>query len=373
MLWIIYEIWILYDPSVDIFGGAYIRRVIVLLLIFLGALPLLKLQGAYFAIATWLIAAAVASIFNEWRVVGAGGGMNITSETTVTGRYYAGFIIVVLATLVVWWLLKSRYGQALTAVRDDEEAASAVGIDIRRIKTIVFVISAPMAAAAAALFYIDAVTITPAGAFYIGWSAYMVFIVVSGGMGTLAGPLVGAVLYVIVDRFLVAVWGGGELTLGLASVVIILVIPRGVMGLWSDFRPSLDRWFNEQEIRAARSTRAPEPTVWPAPIPSTHGPQFLARPAAPPLGATCELCPFPTPCPSRRRAGSCCCLARARQSASLSDARQSALAGPYGRISRSARSDPSCRAGHYSFVFLAMDSGARPALADEAQAFRTSR
>ena len=287
VLWIIYEIWILYDPSVDIFGGAYIRRVIVLLLIFLGALPLLKLQGAYFAIATWLIAAAVASIFNEWRVVGAGGGMNITSETTVTGRYYAGFIIVVLATLVVWWLLKSRYGQALTAVRDDEEAASAVGIDIRRIKTIVFVISAPMAAAAAALFYIDAVTITPAGAFYIGWSAYMVFIVVSGGMGTLAGPLVGAVLYVIVDRFLVAVWGGGELTLGLASVVIILVIPRGVMGLWSDFRPSLDRWLNEQAVRAARSTRRPEPTLWQASsIPSTHGPQSLARPAAPPLGAT---------------------------------------------------------------------------------------
>jgi ABC-type branched-subunit amino acid transport system permease subunit/aromatic ring-opening dioxygenase catalytic subunit (LigB family) len=261
LLWIIYEVWILYDPSVDIFGGAYIRRVILLLLIFLGAVPLLRLQGAYFAIATWLIAAAVASIFNEWRVVGAGGGMNITSDTTVSGRYYAGFIIVVLATLVVWWLLKSRYGQALTAVRDDEEAAAAVGIDIRRIKTMVFVISAPMAAAAAALFYIDAVTITPAGAFYIGWSAYMVFIVVSGGMGTLSGPLIGAVLYVIVDRFLVAVWGGGELTLGLASVLIILLAPRGVMGLWSDFRPTLDRWLNDQITHTKHSAKRSNVTV----------------------------------------------------------------------------------------------------------------
>lgn len=240
-LWFAYEVWIAYDPAVDIFGGAYIRRVIILLLIFLGALPLLKLQGAYFAIATWLIAAAVASIFNEWRVVGAGGGMNIASDTSVAGRYYAGLIIVALATAVVWWLLNSRYGQALTAVRDDEEAATAVGIDIRRVKTLVFVISAPMAAVAASLFYIDSVTITPTDAFHIRWSAYMVFVVVAGGMGTLAGPIIGAVLYVTIDRFLVGFWGGGELTLGLASVLIILIMPRGVMGLLGDGKAAWDR------------------------------------------------------------------------------------------------------------------------------------
>lgn len=97
VLWAIYEAVIAVNPAADIFGSAYIRRIILLFLIFLGALPLLKLQGAYFAVATWLIAAAVASIFNEWRVVGAGGGMNIANETTVTGRYYAGLIL-----LVVW-------------------------------------------------------------------------------------------------------------------------------------------------------------------------------------------------------------------------------------------------------------------------------
>ncbi|WP_378944807.1 hypothetical protein [Mesorhizobium sp. ANAO-SY3R2] len=252
-LWFVYEIWIAYDPAVDIFGGAYIRRVIILLMIFLGALPLLKLQGAYFAIATWLIAAAVASIFNEWRVVGAGGGMNIASDTTVAGRYYAGLIIVALATAVVWWLLNSRYGQALTAVRDDEEAATAVGIDIRRVKTLVFVISAPMAAVAASLFYIDSVTITPADAFHIRWSAYMVFVVVAGGMGTLAGPIIGAVLYVIIDRFLVGFWGGGELTLGLASVLIILIAPRGVMGLLGDAFAAWERRAN------ARGSGLPSP------------------------------------------------------------------------------------------------------------------
>lgn len=233
-----YEVLIYFEPTADIFGSTYIRRVILLLLIFFGALPLLKLQGAYFAVATWLVAAAVASIFNEWKVVGAGGGMNIVSDTTVTGRYYAGLIVVIVSTFVVWQLLNSRYGKALTAVRDDEDAAASIGINIRRIKTLVFVISAPIAGLAAAIFFIDSVTITPPDAFHIRWSAYVVFIVVAGGMGSLSGPIIGAIAFVIVDRILVGFWGGGELTLGIASVVLILFLPRGIAGLISDLRES---------------------------------------------------------------------------------------------------------------------------------------
>lgn len=236
ILWIFYEIVIAYNPGADLFGSAYIRRVIFLFVIFLGALPLLRLQGAYFAVATWLIAAAVASIFNEWQVVGAGGGMNIANETSMMGRYYAGLALLIIATLIVWWLLRSKFGQALTAVRDDEEAATAIGIDIRRIKTMVFLISAPMAGLAAALYYIDAVTITPPDAFHIRWSAYAVFIVVAGGMGTLSGPIIGAIAFIIVQRFLVAIWGGGDLTLGIAAVLLILLLPRGIAGFLADLR-----------------------------------------------------------------------------------------------------------------------------------------
>lgn len=236
ILWIIYEIIIAYNPAADLFGSAYIRRVIFLFGIFLGALPLLRLQGAYFAVATWLIAASVASIFNEWQVVGAGGGMNIANETSMIGRYYAGLVLLIVSTVIVWWLLRSKFGQALTAVRDDEEAATAIGIDIRRIKTMVFLISAPMAGLAAALYYIDAVTITPPDAFDIRWSAYAVFIVVAGGMGTLSGPIIGAIAFIIVQRFLVTIWGGGDLTLGIAAVLLILLLPRGIAGLLSDLR-----------------------------------------------------------------------------------------------------------------------------------------
>lgn len=236
VLWIVYELLIWTDPVWDVFGDDYVRRVSILLLIFLGALPLLRLQGAYFAVATWLIAAAVASVFGGWEVVGAGGGLNIPSDTTLAERYYVGLVILAASTLAVWWLLRSKYGLALTAVRDDEEAAMTVGVDVRRAKTLVFLISAPMVGLAGGLFYIDNVTITPPDAFHIRWSAFIVFVVVAGGMGSLAGPIVGAVVYVIVDRLVAGYLGTGELALGLFAVLIILLLPRGLMGVVADLR-----------------------------------------------------------------------------------------------------------------------------------------
>jgi ABC-type branched-subunit amino acid transport system permease subunit/aromatic ring-opening dioxygenase catalytic subunit (LigB family) len=237
-LWILYEILVHYYPAADVFRSAYVRRVSILLLIFLGALPLLKLQGAYFAVASWLVAAAVGTVFNEWEVVGAGGGMQIKSDVTLPQLYYVSFAGLVACTLIIWRLLRSKYGLALTAVRDDEEAAKVVGIDIRRMKTVVFLIAGTFTSLAAGLFYVDAVIITPPAAFDVSWSAYFVFVVVAGGMGTLPGPIIGAVIYVLVDRLLAGYAGKGLLILGLASIVIMFVMPRGVMGIVNWLRHS---------------------------------------------------------------------------------------------------------------------------------------
>jgi len=231
VLWILYEILVHYVPGADVFRSGYVRRVSILLLIFLGALPLLKLQGAYFAIATWLVAESVATVFNEWEVVGAGGGMQIKSDVTLPQLYYASLALLVVATLMIWRLLRSKYGLALTAVRDDEEAAGTVGVDIRRMKSVVFLLAGAFTGLAAGLYYMDAVIITPPSAFTISWSAYLVFVVVAGGMGTLAGPIIGAVLFVIIDRLLAGYAGKGLLVLGLASMILMFVMPRGVMGL----------------------------------------------------------------------------------------------------------------------------------------------
>ncbi|MEZ5741625.1 MAG: hypothetical protein R3E68_20825 [Burkholderiaceae bacterium] len=236
VIWILYEWLIASYPDLDVFRSDYVRRVAIVLLIFLGALPLLRLQGAYFAIATWLIAESVSSVFNEWKVVGAGGGMQIKSDVTLTQLYFAALILLVIMTATIWRLLRSRYGVALTAVRDDEEAAQTVGVDVRQVKMVVFLISGLFTGLAAGLFFMDTVIITPPSGFALSWSAYIVFIVVAGGMGTLAGPILGAIAYVVIDRLLAAQLGGGLLVLGLASILLMFFLPRGLMGVVADLR-----------------------------------------------------------------------------------------------------------------------------------------
>ena len=236
VLWILYE-WLIYVvPGADVFGSHYTRRVAMLLLVFLGALPLLRLQGAYFAVATWLIAESVSTLFNGWPLVGAGGGMQLKSDVTPLQLYYVALALLIVSTAVIWRWMRSSYGLALTAVRDDEEAARSSGVDVGKVKAAVFLVSGAITGLAAGLYFMDVVIITPASAFTISWASYIVFVVVSGGMGTVAGPVIGAVIYIFVDRVLGAVAGQGLLLLGVLSIVLMLLLPRGLMGVVHDLR-----------------------------------------------------------------------------------------------------------------------------------------
>lgn len=235
-LWVLYEWLIFVQPQADVFGSAYTRRVAILLLIFLGALPLLRLQGAYFAIATWLVAESVATVFSGWDTAGAGGGMQLKSNVTQTQLYYAALALLVVATAIIWRWMRSSYGLALTAVRDDEDAARSSGVDVGKVKAAVFLASSTMTGLAAGLYFMDVVIITPPSAFAISWASYIVFVVVAGGMGTVAGPIIGAVIYVVVDRVIGALAGQGLMVLGLLSIALMLLLPRGLMGVLHDLR-----------------------------------------------------------------------------------------------------------------------------------------
>lgn len=236
LLWLLYEWLIMVVPTADVFGNDYTRRVIILLLIFLGALPLLRLQGAYFAIATWLVAEAVALVFNGWQVVGAGGGMQLKSTVTIPQLYYVALGLLTVSTAIIWRWMRSPYGLALTAVRDDEDAARSSGVDVNKIKSVVFLVSAALTGLASGLYFMDVVIITPNSAFSISWAVVIVFVVVAGGMGTISGPLIGAVIYIIIDRIVGAAAGHGQLVLGALSILLMLVVPRGVMGVIQDLR-----------------------------------------------------------------------------------------------------------------------------------------
>lgn len=226
-----YEIAATLRPELDLFGDSFTRRASLLLFLFLGALPLLRLRGAHFAIATWLIAESVATIFNGWPLAGAGGGMQINAGVEQLTLYYLALGLAAAVTLGIFLSMRSTYGLALMAVRDDEEAAESSGIDVMRIKTAIFLVSAFITGLAAGLYFMDAMIITPASGFTISWASYVVFVAVAGGMGTVSGPLIGAVIFVIVDRILGQMSGQGQLVLGLISIALMLFLPQGLAGL----------------------------------------------------------------------------------------------------------------------------------------------
>jgi len=231
--WILYEVVIATTPGADVFGSAFTRRAAILLAIFLAALPVMKLSGPYFAIATWLIAESVATLFFGWNVTGAGTGMQIKTDVGTLTLYYVALGLLSAATALIYAWMKSDYGLALTAVRDDPMAAESAGVNVEAIKAMVFIFASGLTGLAAGLYFIDVIVITPASAFTINWASILVFVVVSGGMGTVAGPLVGAFLYILVERLLTQYADQGMLVLGVLSILLMLFLPRGILGLFS--------------------------------------------------------------------------------------------------------------------------------------------
>ena len=231
-VWVIYEVLLAQFGSLDVFDHTFVRRVTISLLIFLAALPLLRLDGAYFAVSSWLIAAAVAAVFNEWTVVGAGGGFSIRGNLDLTALFYGAAGLLVATTLAVRAFEHSRFGLALTAIRDNQDAARAAGVNIERMKGYALVFSAGVTSFAGGLYFLNTGFITPTSAFDISWSAYFVFIAVSGGLGRLWGPVLGSILFVFVDQYVTDYVDRGLLVLGAASIVVVFALPDGIVGLW---------------------------------------------------------------------------------------------------------------------------------------------
>ena len=146
----------------DVFRSDYVRRIAILLLIFLGALPLLRLQGRLFRDRDLADRG-----IGEQGVQRMAGGRRRRRHADQVRRDPAAAVLRRFAHCwsslrsTIWRLLRSRYGVALTAVRDDEEARASVGVDVRRIKMVVFLIAGPSPGFAAGLYYMDAVIITP--------------------------------------------------------------------------------------------------------------------------------------------------------------------------------------------------------------------
>ena len=196
------------------------------------ALLLLRLHGMYFSITTWVIAEALGTFFLSWGYVGKGAGMtvSISPYPRVNVLCVFALILCIISLIIVFLLLKSKTGLGLTAMRDNISAAASLGVDIGKSRFIVYLIAAVLTAVAGSIFFINKGTIYPESGFSISWTISMVFICIIGGTGTMEGPVVGAVIYVLLQEILAHYPGWSNIFLGIIAILIILYMPDGIVG-----------------------------------------------------------------------------------------------------------------------------------------------
>ena len=200
-----------------------------------------KLRGAYFAIGTWAIAEVFRLSFAQVSALGGGSGSSLpvsivkslasSRQARESLSYWLALGVAVLILISIYLLLRSNRGLALTAIRDNELAASSLGIDILRTKLAVYVITSALTAMIGAIIFLQKLRISPDAAFSVNdWTAFVIFIVVIGGIGTIEGPIIGTLIFFALRETLADLGTVYLMVLGAIAIVIMLKAPSGLWG-----------------------------------------------------------------------------------------------------------------------------------------------
>ncbi|HZP77701.1 MAG TPA: branched-chain amino acid ABC transporter permease [Pseudolabrys sp.] len=201
-----------------------------------------RLRGHYFAIGTWVMAEVFRLVAAQISVLGGGSGVSLPASIVIgmaptrTLRefetYWLALVLVAGIITAIVMLLRSRYGLALTAIRDNELAARSNGVNVLRIKYIVYVITAFGTAMVGALIFLQKLRISPDTAFSVNdWTAYVIFITVIGGIGRVEGPIIGTVIFFLLRQTLADLGSLYLMMLGVVAIVVMLWAPKGLWGL----------------------------------------------------------------------------------------------------------------------------------------------
>jgi branched-chain amino acid transport system permease protein len=195
-------------------------------------IPILRLRGHYFGIATLGIALATQEIVSNVDWLGAGSGLTVRPVDAYSTYYYAMWIVCAASMLATYLIARSKLGYAFVAIRENEEAAAVLGVDPTRYKVIAWAISAAMAAAAGAVFAGANGFMDPPTAFALDNNVFPIVMTILGGVGTVAGPLVGALILTTINETL---WSHfpqiHTLFFGAVIVVVVVFLPRGLLWL----------------------------------------------------------------------------------------------------------------------------------------------
>jgi len=220
------------------------------------AFVVFRLRGAYFAIGTWVVAEVYRLVLAQWKQLGGGTGTSLGPEITNTVfgidwvkaafdvrtsaardmiLYWTALALAAGTILAVYLILRSRHGLGLAAIRDSEPAAASAGVDNFRTKLWVYVATAAGTGMVGALIYLQKARISPDSAFAVlDWTAYVILIVVIGGIGTIEGPIIGVLVFYFLQSYLAGYGTWYLILLGALAILIMLFAPRGIWGYVSE-------------------------------------------------------------------------------------------------------------------------------------------
>jgi len=206
------------------------------------ALLIFRLRGAYFAIGTWVVAEVFRLLASQVSVLGGGSGISLPASIVIAMApsrqarefeiYWLALALTVMVLGLIVTLLRSRHGLALTAIRDNELTAQSAGIDVTRLKFIVYVVTAFGTGMVGALIFLMKLRISPDTAFSVNdWTAFVIFITVIGGIGRIEGPIIGTIIFFMLRQALADLGSLYLLIMGAVAIAIMLGAPKGLWGL----------------------------------------------------------------------------------------------------------------------------------------------
>jgi len=228
-------------PWVGMFVGAALAGALGGIIGYLGFR--FGLRGFYFVLLTVAFAEVCRIVVSNWERVGGAVGLYITftgdprqlSFQDDRAWYYIALCLLLLATVVVWAVERRRFGIYLTAIREDEVACEALGVDTLRYKLLAMVLSSFLTGLAGAFYAYRYSSLQPNAVFGIPLSVEIIIRPIVGGAGTLLGPLVGSLILTPLGELSRALfgqggWHGAHLVLyGVLLVAVVLFVPQGVV------------------------------------------------------------------------------------------------------------------------------------------------
>src|SRR6202167_5590774 len=222
-----------------------------------------RLRGAYFAVGTWVVSEVFVLFASLTMVLGAGSGLSLTVgilrqiSPDRNGRdatlYLMSLGASVLVFAIVYLLLRSRHGLALTAIRDSEPASASLGVNTFRTKFIIYLATAACTGLIGGLIFLQKLRISPEAGFSVNdWTVVVIFMVVIGGIGTIEGPFIGMLIFIVLREFLADYGTYYLILLGLIAIGVMLKAPSGIWG-WVIHRYNLQLFPVSRRLALVRS------------------------------------------------------------------------------------------------------------------------